>query len=343
MDVRSEVIKAIHPKGDCVNKSSFIKSTYICLIVGLLALSGCSKLDANKLKSDKTVEMTGKIKIDGSSTVYPVTEAIAEEFNKEHRKVRITVGVSGTGGGFKKFLRSETDISNASRHIKGKEKAEAEKNNIHYMEVPVAYDGISLVINKKNTFAKQLTMAQLKQIWARDSKIMTWKDINPSWPDKKIKLYGPGPDSGTFDFFVETVLGKKAAPRSDYVASEDDNVIVRGVAGDRYALGYFGYAYFQENKTVISALALKEEANEAVLPSLSSIKSGDYPLSRPIFIYVSKKAASRPEVKSFVRFYLSQASGIVGETGYIPLSQQEYKKQIDLFNKWSKGKLLGSL
>ena len=277
----------------------------------------------------------GKIRIDGSSTVFPITEAVAEEFQKLHRKVRVTVGISGTGGGFKKFATGQTDINDASRPIKGKEKDKAEKNGIDYIELPVAYDGLSVVVNPKNEFLDYLTVTELRKIWQPGSTVKNWNDVRPDWPNKPIKLYGPGADSGTFDYFTKKINGKSQASRSDYTASEDDNVLVMGVAGDTYSLGYFGYAYYKENQDKLKVVAI-DGGDGPIKPSEKTINDGTYkPLSRPIFIYVNNKAAKRPVIKEFVSFYLKNAAVLSKEVGYVPLPGTKYQELLDQFEKWS--------
>ncbi len=296
-----------------------------CLLMVLVALSASA--EANPLK--------GTVKVDGSSTVFPITEAVAEEFGHERQfnRVRVTVAVSGTGGGFKKFGVGETDINDASRRIKTKEIDTARKNHIRYMELPVAYDGLSVVLNKKNDWVDYLTVAELKKIWEPESSVKTWKDIRPSWPDKKIRLYGPGTDSGTFDYFTEVINGKSQRSRADFTKSEDDNVLVKGVAGGLYSLGYFGYAYYVENQDKLRAAPIKQGDKKPVLPTLETINTGAYaPLSRPIFIYVNMKSAKRPEVKEFIRFYLKNASQLSKEVGYIPLPDAMYQESLEKFN-----------
>lgn len=262
--------------------------------------------------------LQGTVKIDGSSTVFPITEAVAEEFQKSNPKVRVTAGVSGTGGGFKKFVSGEIDINDASRTIKPDEVAKAKENKVEFIELPVAFDGLSVVVNPKNTWVKSLTIAQLKAIWSPDSKVKSWKDVDPAFPDKPIKLYGPGADSGTFDYFTEEVVGKAKSSRSDFTASEDDNVLVKGIAGEEGALGYFGYAYYVANKGKIKHVAI-DKGQGAVEADDATIESGKYPLSRPLFIVVSKKSAERPEVDAFVKFYLSNAKDVVKSVGYTQL------------------------
>lgn len=272
-------------------------------------------------------KMKGKVSIDGSSTVFPITEAVAEEFRSEYPRVRVNIGVSGSGGGFKKFTKGEIDINNASRSIKDKEKEKAAKNKIDYAVVAVAYDGITVVINNKNTWAKNMTKDDLRRLWDAGSKITTWKQLNSAWPDRKIKLYGPGTDSGTFDYFTKAINGKSGKCRFDFMKSEDDNVLVSGVAGDVDAIGFFGYAYFKENKSKLQAVAI-----DGVAPDMKTINNGSYkPLSRPIFIYVNKASYKRPEVKAFVDFYINSASGLVSEVGYVPLTDAMYKEQLKKF------------
>ena len=279
--------------------------------------------------------LSGKIRIDGSSTVFPITEAVAEEFQKLHRKVRVTVGISGTGGGFKKFATGQTDINDASRPIKGKEKDKAAKNGIDYIDLPVAYDGLSVVVNPKNEFLDYLTVTELRKIWQPGSTVKNWNDVRPDWPNKPIKLYGPGADSGTFDYFTKKINGKSQASRADYTASEDDNVLVMGVAGDTYSLGYFGYAYYKENQDKLKVVAI-DGGDGPIKPSETTINDGTYkPLSRPIFIYVSNKAAKRPVIKEFVSFYLKNATVLSKEVGYVPLPDTKYQQLLDQFEKWS--------
>jgi len=279
-------------------------------------------------------KLKGTVKVDGSSTVFPITEAVAEEFGKvrDFARVRVTVGVSGTGGGFKKFCAGETDISDASRPIKQKEIDKAKKNSIRYTEIAVAYDGLSVVINKDNSWVDYLTTAELKKIWEPGSTVKTWADVRKGWPNKRLRLYGPGTDSGTFDYFTEVINGKSQRSRSDFTKSEDDNVLVKGVAGDKYALGYFGYAYYIENKTILKVVPIKHKDHAPVSPTMETINQGTYaPLSRPIFIYVNIDAAKRPEVKEFVRFYLKNAAELSKEVGYIPLPDSMYRESLERF------------
>lgn len=266
------------------------------------------------------------IKIDGSSTVYPITEAVAEEFQAA-QKVKVTVGESGTGGGFKKFCRGETDISNASRPITQKEIDACKEAGIQFIELPVAFDALTVVVNQKNNWAKTLTVEELKKIWAPGSTVKNWKQVNPSFPDKKLSLYGPGTASGTFDYFSEAINGKSKAHRTDYTPSEDDNVLVQGVTGDEGGMAYFGLAYYEENKDKLNAVAVATKAGtQGAVPSAKTVEDGSYqPLSRPIFIYVNATAAAfKPEVKAFVNFYLENAPALVKEVKYVPLPAEDY-------------------
>ncbi|MGE3178877.1 MAG: PstS family phosphate ABC transporter substrate-binding protein [Vicinamibacterales bacterium] len=286
------------------------------------------------------------IQIDGSSTVFPVTEAVAEEFQRANPGARITVGISGTGGGFQKFCRDETDISDASRPISPTEKEACGKTGVEYIELPVAYDGLAVVVNPKNTWATSMTVAELKKLWepAAQGKVMRWSDIRAGWPDKEIHLFGPGVDSGTFDYFTEVIMGKADESRGDYTSSEDDNVIVQGISGDEFALGYFGFAYYEENQSKVKLVAVDDE-NDAngkgpILPSPDTVKDGTYyPLSRPIFIYAKVKALDRPEVKSFLDFYLTTGVPLVREVGYIPLSDKEYELARERFSARKTGSM----
>jgi phosphate transport system substrate-binding protein len=267
-----------------------------------------------------TASQAQTVKIDGSSTVFPITEAVAEDFQKAKRgKVKVTVGISGTGGGFKKFCRGEIDISNASRPITKREMDECKSAGISYLEMPVAYDALTVVINPKNTWAKTMTVAELKKIWepVAQGKITTWNQVNPAWPNAPVKLFGPGADSGTFEYFTEAVVGKSKASRGDFTASEDDNVLVQGVSRDVNALSPSG---------------------KAVSPSLDTVVNGSYqPLSRPIFIYVNSKSAQKPEVKEFIEFYNRQADKLVKEVKYVPLPAKAYSYNLETLAKMRLG------
>jgi phosphate transport system substrate-binding protein len=288
------------------------------------------------------------IKIDGSSTVFPVTEAVAEEFMKLKKgKVQVTVGISGTGGGFKKFCRGETAIQDASRPILEKEMADCKAAGIKYIELPVAFDALTVVMNPKNTFLKQATVEELKKMWepAAQGKITKWNQVNPAWPDAPMKLFGAGADSGTFDYFTEAIVGKSKSSRGDFTASEDDNVLVQGVSRDVNAIGYFGYAYYAENKDKLSAVPIvNPKTGKAVLPSLEAVIAGDYqPLSRPIFIYVNAAEANRLEVKEFVDYYLKESAELVKEVKYVPLTPADYKHAHENFEKRRTGTAFGGV
>ena len=275
------------------------------------------------------MELRGTIEIDGSSTVFPVSEAVAEEFGKLHPDVRVNVGVSGTGGGFKRFTVGETDISDASRPIKEAEAQAAADNGIEYYPLRVAMDGLSVMVSPDNDFVECLTTDQLKMIWEPGSTVSKWSDVDPSWPSSDIALYGPDTDSGTFDYFTEEIMGEAQLSRPDYTASADDNVLVQGIAGGKYSLGYFGFAYYQENQDKLNLVAV-DSGNGCVLPTSESIENGTYsPLSRPLFIYVSKQSMERPEVKAFVEFYLDNAADLAQEVGYIKLGDDEYASNRD--------------
>jgi phosphate transport system substrate-binding protein len=283
------------------------------------------------------------VKIDGSSTVFPITEAVAEEFQKaKKQQVKVTVGISGTGGGFKKFCRGETDVSDASRPISAKEMKDCAEAGIKYVELPVAFDALTVVINPKNTWIKELKVEELKKMWepAAQGKVTHWNQINPAWPNAPLKLFGPGADSGTFDYFTDAINGKEKASRGDFTASEDDNVLVQGVSRDVNAIGYFGLAYYIENKDKLKAAPIVNKGgSKAVSPSLETVMDGTYqPLARPIFIYVSDKAMQRPEVNEFIEFYLKNAPSLVKEVGYVPLTSAHYTQAMKNF----KSKKLGT-
>ncbi len=285
------------------------------------------------------------VKVDGSSTVFPITEGVAEDFQKANKGIKVTVGVSGTGGGFKKFCRDETDVQNASRPILKSEMDDCKKAGVEYYELPVAFDALTVVINPRNTWLKQATVAELKKVWepASQGKVTRWNQVNPAWPDQPIKLYGAGSDSGTFDYFTEAIVGKAKSSRGDYTASEDDNVLVQGVAGDVNAMGYFGYAYYAENTAKLKALPIVEkEGKPGVLPSEGTVLDGSYqPLARPIFIYVKVKALEKPEVKKFVEFYMAQAAKIATEVKYVKLPADIYKSNLKHMAEGKKGTVFG--
>lgn len=284
------------------------------------------------------------IRIDGSSTVYPITEAVAEDFQIAKKgKTRVTVGISGTGGGFKKFCRGEIDISDASRPITQEEIDKCKKAGVEYIEMPVAFDALTVAINPKNNWSKTITIAELKKMWepAAQGKITKWNQINPAWPDTKFKLYGPGADSGTFDYFTEAVVGKSKSSRGDFTASEDDNVLVQGVSRDKNGLAFFGFAYFIENQKKLNAAAV-DGGKGGVLPSSETVENGTYqPLSRPIFIYVNMKSAGRPAVREFIDFYMKQGPALVKEVKYFPLPKEVYSLNLEHLDKKKIGTVFG--
>jgi phosphate transport system substrate-binding protein len=317
-----------------------MRSKIIIGLISLVVLVGCGCIGG-----EKTTGLSGYVLIDGSSTVYPITEAVAEEFVKQYPNVRVTVGISGTGGGFKKWVRGETDINDASRPIKETELELALSNGIAPIELPIAYDGITVVVNKENDWIDYLTVDELKMIWEPGSNVVRWNQIRSEWPNQPIILYGPGTDSGTFSYFTEAVVGEEGASRGDFTASEDDNVLVQGVSGDLYSLGYFGYAYYEENRDKIKAVPIvNPQTGEAVLPSYENISSNRYyPLSRPLFIYVSNISAQREEVDTFVKFYLDNASQLTSEVGYVPLPQEAYQLAKEKFEKRITGTIFGEI
>lgn len=292
------------------------------------------------------VVMAQVVKVDGSSTVYPVTEGVAEDFQKAKKNaIKVTVGISGTGGGFKKFCRGETDVQNASRPILASEMADCKAAGVEYIELPVAFDALTVVTNPKNTFLSSITVDELKKVWepGAQGKVMRWNQVNPAWPDAPIKLFGAGSDSGTFDYFTEAINGKSKASRGDYTASEDDNVLVQGVSQDVNAIGYFGYAYYAENQQRLKAVPIVEKAGKpAVAPSEATVLDGTYqPLSRPIFIYVSAKSLAKPEVKEFAEYYMKVAAKIAKEVKYVPLPAKAYTIGLDHLAKNKKGTVMG--
>jgi phosphate transport system substrate-binding protein len=286
-------------------------------------------------KKESGNTLSGTINIDGSSTVYPITEAVAEEFKKVYPDVKVAVALSGTGGGFKKFVRGETDINDASRPITHFEDSIAKVNGIEYIELEVAYDGLAVVVNPQNSWCNDIKVEELKKIWEPEAqgKITKWNQIRPEWPDEPLHLYGAGVESGTYDYFTEAIVGKAHSSRGDYTSSEDDNVLVQGISSDKNALGFFGFAYYEENKDKIKLVAV-DNGNGAVLPSVETVKNKTYkPLSRPLYIYINNKAAKRKEVQEFINFYLDKMNTLVSEVGYIPLSDEELKA---VKEKWQK-------
>ncbi|MEM6799026.1 MAG: PstS family phosphate ABC transporter substrate-binding protein [Planctomycetota bacterium] len=304
-----------------------LAATSLALLIGAL---GCTiesidkAADSGGAANGSGASAAGslEVRIDGSSTVYPITEAVAEEFQKVNAKARVTVGVSGTGGGMKKFSAGETDISNASRGIKPAEAEKCEAAGIEFIELSVAFDGLAIMLNPGNDWCDSMTVEQLKELWRPESPIKKWSDLNPEWPDEEIHLYCPGADSGTFDYFTEVIVGEEKASRNDFTASEDDNVLVTGIASDKYAMGYFGFAYYVENADTLKLMGV-DSGEGPQTPSLETVRSNTYkPLSRPLFIYVSKPALKRPVVSEFIDFYLEKAAELATEVGYVPVSDE---------------------
>lgn len=306
-----------------------MKTTAKRLAFGLCLFVAMSGAGATLNSCSRARSQPVSILIDGSSTVFPITQAVAKEFqNTQEEDIKIKVDFTGTGGGFRKFCAGETDISNASRPIQPKEMEACRNAGVPYIELPIAFDALTVVVNPQNTWAKDITLAELQKMWtpASQGRLTRWQQIRPSWPDKPLNLFGPGKDSGTFDYFTEAVVGQAKASRSDYTASEDDNALVRGVSEDPNALGYFGYAYYETNQDQLQPLGI-DNGKGPVLPSLKTVEKAEYqPLSRPLLIYVNAKSAqTKPEVKAFVDFYLKNASTIVKSVGYVPLPDEGYR------------------
>ena len=313
-------------------------------VTGAAALAACGETQvvAKVVTREVMVEVTppagpisGTILVDGSSTVGPISQAVAEEFQKQFSEVRVPVGISGTGGGFKKFCVEETDVSNASRFIKSSEQELCDENGVAYIELPVAIDGIAVVVNQQNSWiGDSITAEELNKIWAPESEgeIMSWSQVRDGLPDEPLLLYGPGTDSGTYDYFTKVINGEEGASRGDFTPSEDDNVLVQGVSGDAGAVGFFGLAYYEQNLDILKALQI-DGGDGPVFPTTENILTGKYsPLSRVIFIYVSTPAAERPEVQTFVDFYLKNAANLVGEIGFVPLPAEMYDIALQRFN-----------
>ena len=300
-------------------------SMSLVTVLSLLIVIACSAIE-----EPEQGNLSGTIEIDGSSTIYPVSEAVAEEFGKLHKNVRVNVGVSGTGGGFKRFYAGETDISDASRPMKPGEIDKANDNGIKFHELKVGTDGLSVIVNLSNTWTDCLTVYELKKIWEPNSTIKNWNQVRSSFPDQKMRLYGPDTDSGTFDYFTEEINGEAQASRSDYTASADDNVLVQGISGDKGSLGYFGYAYYAENKDKLKVIGI-DNGDGCVVPSANTIGNGSYkPLSRPLFIYVNATSLDKqPEVKEFVKFYMEHGKKLVDEVGYISLAASVYAENLN--------------
>lgn len=293
------------------------KGIVVGALMSVMAITtvGCSGGQAEK------ANLTGEVKLDGSSTVAPISQAVTEEFNKQYSDVKVSIGVSGTGGGFKKYVAGETDINNSSREIKAEEEEKAKAKGIESEKIEVAYDGICVVVNKDNNWVDNITTEELKKIWEPDSKVKNWSDVNPAWPKEPIKLYGPGTDSGTFEYFTEAINGKAKAIRTDFTASEDDNILVQGVANDKYSMGYFGAAYYEENKD-----KLKDLKVNGVAPTAETISNKTYaPLSRPLYLYLSKESLKKPQVAEYMSFYMENVKDFVSAVGYFPLEDSKYE------------------
>ncbi len=316
-------------------------------LVGAALVSIVATLMIFTLSVVSQTQLSGSVKIDGSSSVYPLTEAVAEEFQKRYPRVRVTVGISGTGGGFKKFARGETDISNASRPIRPIEDEECRKNGIAYIELPVAYDALAVVVNPANNWCDYLTVEELKRIWEPEAqgKIVSWSQVRKGFPNRPLRLFGAGADSGTYDFFTAAIVGKEHASRGDYTASEDDNVLVQGVATNPNALGFIPFAYYDENRNRLKAVAIQCKCHndgKPMLPSEKAVIENRYHLARPLLIYVNRKSADRPEVKAFVEFYLQNAAKLAKEVGYVPLPKRAYALAMERFKKRIVGSMFGA-
>ncbi len=298
------------------------------------SLSSTLSATTERSEGKRITTLNGTVEVDGSSTVALISEAVAEEFKKLYPKANVLVGISGTGGGFKRFTIGEIDISDASRAIKDSETNQAESYGIDYAELRVAMDGLSVMVNPNNNFVNCLTLSELHSIWKPGSKINKWNQIRSTFPDKKMRLYGPGTDSGTFGFFTEIVNDEEGASRDDYTASEDDNVLIQGIAGDNYSLGYFGYAYYFASKDKLKIIGIdKEDGNGCIVPDSTTIDSGSYPITRPLYIYVNKSSyTTKPVVKEFIRFFMEHAAKLTAEVGYVPLKAEEYKSNLDKLN-----------
>jgi phosphate transport system substrate-binding protein len=313
--------------GAQISKGVSVQTRTIALLLAVMTLAACGG-DGDAGGGDGGSGLSGRIQADGSSTVGPLTTLAAERFGRENSDVKVTVGISGTGGGFERFCAGETDIANASRPIKDEERAACEGKGIDYTELQVANDALTVVVNPKNDWATCLTTDQLKSIWQPGSKVKTWKDIDPSFPDEDVKLYGPGTDSGTFDYFTDEINGEEGASRSDYSASEDDNVIVQGVSGDEGALGYFGFSYFDENQGALKALEI-DGGDGCVAPSVDTAQDGTYkPLSRPLYVYAKNESLGRPEVKAFAQYMLDNAESLAEGALFVPLTSEQKQQSL---------------
>lgn len=327
------MLKRFVGKGSIILTSAILVfSLAACGDQGAEGNSDVNAQSASEEENTKTgAKLSGEIKIDGSSTVFPISQAVAEEFMNEHNEVNVTVGLSGSSNGLKKLISGEIDIADASRQIKDKEVEELQAKNQEAVEMPVAFDGITVVIHPENDWAKEMTVAELKKIWEKGSTVKKWSDVRDGWPNEEIILYGPGTASGTFEYFTKEINGEEKVSRDDYTPSEDDNVLVTGVSGDKYAMGYFGFSYFEENRDKLAAISIKADDNSpAVAPTRQTIEDGSYkPLSRKIYIYPMKSILEKPEVKEFIKFYMSDTGKqLIEEVGYVKLPQSFYDENL---------------
>lgn len=316
-------------------KMKITKSILSVAITGVI-LSSCGGAQQGSEGTGEKANLTGKIRIDGSSTVFPISGGMAELYRTEEPDVKVIVNKSGSGSGFKMFYGKEIEISDASRPIKEKEIKKCKEAGVEYLELEVAYDGLAVLVNKENNWVDNLTTEELKKLWepAAEGVIKTWADVREGWPEEEIKLFGPGTASGTFDYFTEAIVGESGAIRSDYSPSEDDDVLVQGISGDKNGLGFFGLAYYEQNKDKLNLVPVN-----GIAPTMETVKNGTYsPLARPLFIYVSKESAAKPEVKSFVSFYLKNAAEVAQTVGYVPLPEQDYSNMLKKFESFAASK-----
>lgn len=314
-----------------------IRSFLVLASAGVLAACGGGGQQAGD-------GLTGAVSVDGSSTVFPITEAVAEEFMIANPGVRVTVGVSGTGGGFAKLLRQEIDVADASRPISAGELDMAQRNGVEFIELPVAYDGLSIIVNPTADWVECLTVDELRRMWEPGSDVTRWSQVRPGFPDRPLNLYGPGTDSGTYDYFTAAIVGEEGASRADFTASEDDNVLVQGIAGDPNGLGFFGLAYYEENADRLKLVGVDNGDGNCVQPSAETVEAGTYqPLARPEFIYVRADRADDPTVQAFVEFYLENAPALVREVGYVPLSAEAYDLARQRFAQGTTGSVFSGI
>jgi phosphate transport system substrate-binding protein len=324
--------RLLHPQ---FRKPSMRKIAMFVILPGVffVLMLSCGQKNHSGSEDTLAAKLTGRVSVDGSSTVYTITEAVAEEFGHVYKNVKVTIAESGTGGGFQKFGRGETDINDASREIQPTEERFCKANNITFQKLLVAHDGLVIVVNPQNTWCKNITVAELKKIWepSAQNRIKRWNQIRKEWPDREIHLFGAGSQSGTFDFFTEMVCGEAKSSRGDYTASEDDNILVQGIKGDKYALGYFGHAYYEASKEDLRLVGV-DNGKGPVIPTPEAIKNKTYePLSRPLFIYVSGKSVQREEVRTFVNYYLDNTVFLSKEVGYVSLTPEEVAGEKEKF------------